>query len=81
MSNHPNRSRGPYSAEIGGSSWSRGPVVTFRTILEAREWAESYGTTADWCAISDAKGRAVAAHRRDPNGNGMRWYRAEPVTN
>jgi hypothetical protein len=74
--NHPNRSRGPYIAEIGGPSWSSGPRTECATIREARAWAESYGTTADWCTITDAKGRAVASHRRDPNGDGTRWYRA-----
>jgi hypothetical protein len=67
---------GPYTAEIGGSSWSRGPTAKFATIREAREWAEGYGTTADWCEIHDAKNRLVGQHRRDPNGNGQDWFRA-----
>lgn len=70
MINHPHRSRGPYTAEIGGSSWSRGPVVQFATIRECREWAEKYGT------IIDSKGRVVGSHRRNPNGDGTGWYRA-----
>lgn len=75
MANHPNRSRGPYAAEIGGHSWVRGPQAEFRTIRECREWAEEYGTTADWCRITDGRGRVVGEHRRNPNAPGG-WYRA-----
>jgi hypothetical protein len=64
-----------YTATLGGSSWSRGPVETFRTITEAREWAESYGNTADWCTIERGT-KLVAYHRRDTNGDGMSWYKA-----
>jgi hypothetical protein len=66
-------SRSPYTAEIFGSSWAQGPVQQFLTITAARQWAEEYGSTADWCRISDAKGRLVAGHRRAPNGGG--WFR------
>ena len=76
MTNHPKRSRGPYTAAIGGSGWSRGPRAEFRTIREAREFAEGYGTTADWCRIEDHAGREVASHRRDSSGDGSRWFRA-----
>ena len=65
-----------YTAEITGNSWSQGPVAEFPTITAARKWAEEYGTTADCCTITDAKGREVANHRRDSNGDGTRWYRA-----
>jgi hypothetical protein len=77
MTNHPNRSRKPYTARIGGHSWSRGPEAEFGTIRECRAFAESYGSTADYCTIEDHKGRAVASHRRDTSGDGMRWFRAE----
>lgn len=77
MTNHPNRGRGPYTAEIGGHSWSHGPQNEFATIRECRNWAESYGTTADWCVIYDRAGRKVAEHRRDTSGSGMRWFRAQ----
>lgn len=73
MTNHPSRSRGPYTAEIGGSSWSAGPVQQFATIREARAWAEAYGSTADYCVVTDARGRRVAEHRRDPSTS--RWFR------
>ena len=72
MINHPNRSRGPYTAEIGGSSWNWGPTAEFATIREARSWAEEYGSSADWCTIKDKAGRVVASHRQS-NGN---WFRA-----
>jgi hypothetical protein len=78
MANHPNRSRGPYTAEIGGSSLLFGLRVPFNTIRECRAWAEEYGTTADWCYIRDAAGRHVAEHRRDTSGRGDRWFRATP---
>ena len=67
-----------YTAEMFGASWSQGPRAEFSTIREAREWAESYGTTADSCTISDASGKPVAVHRRDPNGNGHTWFEANP---
>ncbi len=76
MTNHPNRGRGPYIANVGGSSWSRGPAAEFATIRECRAYAESYGTTADHCEITDKKGRIVAAHRRDTSGGGCDWFRA-----
>ena len=63
-----------YNARIGGSSWSRGPTADFQTIKECRDWAEDYGTTADWCVIHDRKGRVVAEHRRDPSSN--HWFKA-----
>lgn len=77
MTNHPNRRRGPYTAQIGGQSWSVGPQAEFSTIREARYWAEEYGTTADWCSIYDPQGALVASHRRDTSGCGDRWYRAQ----
>ena len=76
MVNHPNRGRGPYTASIGGHSWSRGPEAEFRTVRECRAYAESYGTTADYCTITDNKGRVVASHRRDTSGSGCNWFRA-----
>ena len=74
MTNHPNRSRSPYTAELFGSSWAQGPVQQFPTITAARKWAEEYGTTADWCRISDAKGNLIAGHRREPSSG--TWFRA-----
>ena len=63
-----------YTAEISGSSWSRGPVAEFATIKAARRWAEEYGSTADACTIRNRRGRTVALHRRDPSRD--RWYLA-----
>jgi hypothetical protein len=77
MVNHPTRHRGPYTATIGGSSWRAGPQAEFKTIRECRRYAESYGTTADWCRIEDAKGREVGTHRRDTSHDGLRWFRSE----
>lgn len=74
MTNHPNRHRGPYTAEIGGSSWAQGPTAECRTIREARAWAEEYGESSDYCRITDRDGRLVASHQRDPSSG--RWYRA-----
>jgi hypothetical protein len=65
-----------YVAVVGGHAWSRGPWREFRTIRECREWAESYGTTADWCQIKLRSGRVVGEHRRDTNGHGTEWFRA-----
>lgn len=65
-----------YTATISGSSYSAGPTAEFPTITAARQWAEEYGTTADRCTITDAKGRVVAKHRRDTSGDGTRWFKA-----
>lgn len=65
-----------YRAEVFGSAWSRGPTLRTDTITAARAWAEEYGTTADRCVITDRAGNVVAEHRRDPNGDGTRWFKA-----
>jgi len=69
-----------YEAFILGSAWAAGPTGTFGTIRAAREWAESYGTTADGCLIQRSYKRrvrqTVALHKRDTSGDGTRWYRA-----
>lgn len=67
-----------YTAEIGGSSWNQGPKAAFDTITDARQWAESYGTTADWCRITDRSGRVAAQHRRSTEGDGRKWYKSAP---
>lgn len=64
-----------YTAEIFGPSWKQGPTAEFETIAAAREWAESYGTTADSCTIRNTTGRDVAKHVRDKNGDGSRWFK------
>ena len=53
----------------------QGPVAEFATITEARRWAESFGTTADQCAIRRG-GREVALHVRDTSGDGTHWFKA-----
>lgn len=65
-----------YVAEIFGSSWSKGPQSPFKTITEARKWAESFGTGADICYIKSNSGNLVAVHRRDQSGEGTRWFKA-----
>jgi hypothetical protein len=72
MANKTNTGHAWYTASVGGSSWSRGPTGDFKTIREAREWAEGFGTTADYCYIKDKKGRHVASHIRMEG----RWRRA-----
>ncbi len=68
-----------YTAHVFGSSWAAGPSASFATITAARRWAEEHGTTADRCIVTDRRrGRIVAEHRRDRNGDGRRWYRATP---
>jgi hypothetical protein len=71
----PKTNRPRYKAKIGGQSRARSTVAQFSTIRECREWAEEYGTTADYCLIMDSKGRLVAEHRRNPNSPGG-WFRA-----
>lgn len=67
-----------YLAILTGSSIRNDIRAEFNTIRECRNWAESYGTTADVCNIWTGKNfdKNVAWHRRDTNGNGMRWFRA-----
>lgn len=68
-----------YFAAINGASWAHGPVGHFDTIKQARKWAESFGDTADECAIFRVlakRMRLVAVYKRDSNGNGQRWFRA-----
>lgn len=65
--------RGLYKAEVGGAS-VRVRSVEFRTIAECRVFAESFGSTADWCVITDWKGRTVGEHRR-AGSRPFGWYR------
>lgn len=65
-----------YTATVFRRLWSISPTVEFPTITACRNFAEEYGDTADYCIINDAKGREVARHQRDNNGDGSRWYRA-----
>jgi hypothetical protein len=37
----------------------------------------SYGATADWGTVTDEDTGRTVVFRRDPSGDGMRWYRAE----
>lgn len=76
MTNHPRRSRGPYTAEIFGPSINGEIIETFETIRECRAYSEIFGNIADKCTIRNAKGEIVAIHMRDKSGDGMRWYRA-----
>lgn len=62
-----------YTVEVG-SPTSSYPVVTVATLTAARQHAESYGTTADWCHVYRS-GKLVAAYHRDRSGNGSRWYK------
>jgi hypothetical protein len=64
--------RGLYKAEVGGAS-VRVRCVEFRTVRECREFAEGFGSTADWCNIYDWKGRKVGEHRR--HGAFPSWFR------
>jgi len=78
MINHPQRSR-RFAARLDTGARAR-----FATITAARRWAEDYGTTANWCLIlqmgrdhdGNPVGTVVGEHRRDPNGDGTRWFRA-----
>lgn len=63
-----------YTAVLGGSSWRQGPKSHHRTITEARRWAESYGTMADYCNIYKGA-RLIARHVRSTDNDGTRWYK------
>ncbi len=66
-----------YVAELGGGGREQPLVAHFRTIAEARAWAQSHGVSADWCLIRSG-GRIVGRHLRDLTGDGRRWFRALP---
>lgn len=58
------------------------PSLEFGTITAARRYAEGYGSTARRCEIALAnksltKFTVIAAHVRDTNGDGLRWFKAE----
>jgi hypothetical protein len=77
MTNHPSRTRGPYTAEMFGGRLRRGPVAEFATIRACRDWAEEFGrATGNLCVITDRHGNRITEHRLDPSGDGMRWFRA-----
>lgn len=63
-----------FRAEIGGSSWSRGPEIKVDKLSEARAWAEAYGTTADWCNVYRGD-RLIARYCRDTNAPGTKWFK------
>jgi len=69
-----------YIAELGGSSLAQPQTARFRTVGEAREWAQGHGVAADWCLVRNA-GRIVARHQRDISGDGVRWFRVLPERN
>ena len=49
----------------------------FYRLTDARQWAESFGTTADSLVVSRPRsGTVVAVYRRDRNGDGSRWFKA-----
>lgn len=64
-----------YKAFVGGASIAREISAVFSTISAAREWAESFGDTADWCDIRTLLGHTVARHQRNPSSG--RWFRAD----
>lgn len=65
-----------YHASLYGSSIRDSIDNAFETITAAREWAETYGNTADYCVITTASGKVVASHVRDTSGDGMTWRKA-----
>jgi hypothetical protein len=64
-----------FRAELSGSTIAYTLPTYFDTITAARHWAQSYGTTADACAIFHGTStKLVARHVRNPTTN--RWYKA-----
>jgi hypothetical protein len=68
-------SRGPYTAEVGGASFARPAITEVATLMAGRSYAESYGTTADYCHVYDSRGVLVASYHRDTAGDGTRWFK------
>lgn len=64
-----------YTAQMGGASWSRGPQASFESVKDARQWAESYGNTADFCRIYDSNGRMIEEYCRSMTSGA--WYNAD----
>lgn len=53
------------------------PRAKFHSIAAAREWAEGYGKRANRCTICRyGSTKIIAEHRRDPSGDGTRWFKA-----
>ena len=66
-----------YRARLYDSTGYQCNFEDFRTITEAREWAESYGGTAKECEIFRLKdGMIVARHCRSSEGDNTKWYKA-----
>jgi hypothetical protein len=66
-----------YLVEICGHSWAQGPIIPAKSLREARELAESYGTTADFVYVRNRKDELCATYHRDKNDNGLRWFRTQ----
>ena len=58
--------------EMFGSGWLQGPVAEFDTITAGRQWAESFGSTADTAVIRRGT-KVVGYHYRDVTGSGLSW--------
>ena len=71
------------------SDGSTASTRTFGTITEGRRYAESFGNTADYARIEvegsakvwkdrevESTAKVAGVHRRSPEGDGMRWYKA-----
>lgn len=65
-------SKGPYVARLYGYKFGAGPSKKCLTVTAAREWAESFGSGAKFCAIMDRSMMVVGKHVRGEHG----WGRA-----
>lgn len=63
-----------YTVEIGGPQMSTYEDIVY-TLSAAKNMATN-NSDADWCNVyrNDV---LISAYRRDHNGNGNRWYKAQ----
>jgi hypothetical protein len=70
MTNHPSRSRGPYTVRVTSSD-TTGPVIEVPTVAAAKVYAQGYGQTADQATVWDKDDEVVCTFTR----NGLTWRR------
>lgn len=66
-----------YRVEIeqrGGQGWRDAYWAT--GLRDALRQAREYGETKDVAYVYGHAGRIIATYRRDPNGDGHRWYKS-----
>ena len=61
---------------IGGHNYNKSACLGEHPTALLLRIARQLGTLADWAEARTPNGRVIALARRDPDGDGTRWYRA-----